>query len=651
MSAMTAMPARPQVKKTAVRRILFFIAADMALVSVALYAAFVVRFEIPVPTSYWASIPKLLGLLLVVRLASNSIFRLYNLTWRFVGTRDMVNVLFATVLGTLLWIAAAYALHDLLRFKTPPRFVIAGEFMFTLFGIGALRAAKRIWQVVTISPSRRGSAVRRVLVVGAGRAGEKLVREMIQDRLAGLRPVVVVDDDPRKRGTYLHGIRVVGGRDLIPRLVRDERVDDVMIAMPSAPGQVIREVVNAARTAGVPSVSIIPGMAAMLEGKIALASVREVKVEDLLGRQPVELDAEAIGAYLYGRTVLVTGAAGSIGSELVRIIASFDPGHLVLLEKDETRLFGLELDLRRIAPRVPVYPVVADVRDAARMDQVFRQFEPQVVFHAAAYKHVPMMEAHPEEAVTTNVLGTRAVAEAAAEYGAEAFVMISTDKAVNPTSVMGATKRVSEMVVRRLNETTATRFMAVRFGNVLGSRGSLIPILEEQIKRGGPITVTHPEMERYFMTSTEAARLILKAGSIGQGGEVFVLDMGNPVRVLDLAEALIRLSGLEPDVDVTIQFTGTRPGEKLREEVLLAEEGTVATGHDQIFTGILGEEPDPDGLDRALGQLADAAEEGDARRIRLVLQDLVRTYRPGPGAGDEPIVELLEGPLDGGNAE
>jgi FlaA1/EpsC-like NDP-sugar epimerase len=632
------------VRRTAARRVAFFMATDLAVFAASLFVAMFVRFEIPVPRAYWESIPKLLAILVIVRLGSNTVFRLYNLTWRFVGTRDMVNVIAATVLGTLLWVAASYALHDIARFKTPPRFVIAGEFLFTLFGVGAIRAAKRIWQVITLPSGRRSGEARRVLIVGGGRAGEKLIREMVHDRVGGMRPVGVIDDDVLKSGTYLHGVRILGGRDLLARVVRDDRVDDVMIAMPSAPGHVIREVVNAARTAGAPSVSIIPGIAAMLEGKIALASVREVKIEDLLGRKPVELDAKAIGGYLYGRTVLITGAAGSIGAELVRIIAAFDPGHLVLLEKDETRLFGLELDLRRLAPRVPVYPVVADVRDAGRMLQVFRQYEPQVVFHAAAYKHVPMMEAHPEEAVTTNVLGTKAVAEAAAEVGTETFVMISTDKAVNPTSVMGASKRVAEMIVRRLNETTATKYMAVRFGNVLGSRGSLIPVLEEQIQRGGPITVTHPDMERYFMTSTEAARLILKAGSIGRGGEVFVLDMGNPVRVLDLAESLIRLSGLEPDIDVAIQFTGTRPGEKLREEVLLAEEGTVATSHEQIFTGILGEEPDPGGLDRGVESLADAAERGDGRRIRLLLQDLVRTYEPGPGAGDEPIVELLEAP-------
>jgi FlaA1/EpsC-like NDP-sugar epimerase len=316
---------------------------------------------------------------------------------------------------------------------------------------------------------------------------------------------------------------------------------------------------------------------------------------------------------------------------------------MVVLDQNESNLFALELELRRQAPGLRVFAEIADVRDRERMRQVFATYRPQSVFHAAAYKHVPMMEAHPQEAVLTNVLGTTITAEIASEAGAESFVLISTDKAVNPTSVMGATKRAAEMVVRRLNETSATRFVTVRFGNVLGSRGSVVPILEDQIRRGGPITVTHPDMERYFMTVPESVRLILKAASFGTGGEVFVLDMGDPVRIVDLAEALIRLSGFEPDVDVPIQFTGIRPGEKLREEILLAEEGIDSTKVEQIHRARLGTEPDPSALEHAVVHLNEAALQGDPARIRALLQDLVVTYHPGPtGESDEMFAEFLE---------
>jgi FlaA1/EpsC-like NDP-sugar epimerase len=627
---------------TGSKRTLFFLAGDLLIFAGSLWFSFLIRFDAAIPRDYRRAIPIYFLIAVGPKIVANAAFRLYHLTWRFVSTRDVIQAFLATLVGSTAFGTGAFFLHEPLHVESLPRSVLVLDFVLSMIGVACLRMAKRIYQVVTLGGRAEG---RRVLIVGGGRGGEKLLREIHHDRAGGVRPVGVIDDSPLKHGTYLHGVRVLGGRGLIPRVVKDERVDEVIVAMPSAPGPVIREVVVAARQAGVPSVKILPSVAAMLDGRVTLASVRDVKVEDLLKRPVAEIDMNSVGEYLYGRTVLITGAAGSIGAELARQIANVEPGRLVLLEKDETRLFGLEIDLRRYAPRVPVFPVVGDTRDRARMHQVFRTYQPQVVFHAAAYKHVPMMEAHPQEAVTVNVLGTKVVAEVAAEAGCEMFVQISTDKAVNPTSVMGATKRVAEMVVRRLNETTASRFVAVRFGNVLGSRGSLIPLLEEQIRRGGPITVTHPKMERYFMTIPEAVRLILKASTLGAGGEVFVLDMGEPVLVMELVEALIRLSGLEPDVDVPIQFTGIRPGEKLREEILLAEEGTEATSVEKIFVANLGREPDPDSLERGVALLADAAAEGDPGRIRALLEDLVATYHPVPGGeSDETLAELLEGP-------
>jgi len=632
-------------RPTAVKRTLFFLAGDLAVFAASMYLAFLIRFDGRVPGPYWRAIPIFLAVATVPKVVANGAFRLYQVTWRFVGTRDILHVALATMVGTLAWGTAAFFLSDLPRMPNVPRSVLAIDFFLTLTGVGGLRMARRVWQVMTRG-DRDGA--KRLLVVGAGDVGERLIREIVHDRMAGYRPVGLIDDAKLKHGTYLHGVRVLGGRELIPKVVRDERVDEVLVAMPSAPGNVIREVVVAARAGGAPVVQILPGVTAMLEGRVTLSSVRDVKVEDLLGRQPVDLDPESLGRHLYGRAVLVTGAAGSIGAELVRQIAQFSPGSLVLLEKDETRLFALDLEVRRAARNIPSFTVIGDVRDRPRMEQVFRTYQPRVVFHAAAYKHVPMMEAHPQEAVVVNVLGTKVLAEVAASAGADMFVLISTDKAVNPTSVMGATKRVAEMIVRRMNETTGTRFIAVRFGNVLGSSGSLVPILEEQIRRGGPITVTDPAMERFFMTIPESVRLILKASSMGSGGEVFVLDMGAPVRILDLVEALIRLSGLEPDVDVPIQFTGIRPGEKIKEEILLAEEGTVETPDEHIFVARLGREPDPDALQRGVGLLASAAADGDAARIRALLEDLVPTYRPRPGGeGDEPLAELLEVPAEG----
>ena len=636
---------RRWLEPTGPKRILFFVLADLAVVTVAMVIAFELRFDGRVPQRYWHSVPIYVLLAIGPIVFSNSMFRLYNITWRFVGARDVVNVFTATFVGTATWGLLTFLLQDTMEgtnaaYAPLPRSILILFFVLTLVGVGGVRMLKRLLQVST---TRGRTDEKRLLVVGGARTGERLIHEMLNDRVRGYRVVGVIDDDPNKAGTFLHGVRVLGGRDILQRTIEEERIDEVLVAMPGAAGAVVREVVVAARAAGAPVIRILPSMTDVLSGRIGLSNVRDVQVEDLLNRAPVKLDMRPVSEFLYGRTVLVTGAAGSIGSELTRQIAGYAPGRMVVLDQNESNLFALELELRRLAPAVAIFAEIADVRDRDRMRQICTTYRPQAVFHAAAYKHVPMMEAHPQEAVLTNIVGTKVIAEVAAESGAEAFVLISTDKAVNPTSVMGATKRAAEMVVRRLNETSATRFLAVRFGNVLGSRGSVVPILEDQIREGGPITVTHPDMERFFMTVPESVRLILKAASFGTGGEVFVLDMGEPVRIVDLAEALIRLSGFEPDVDVPIQFTGIRPGEKLREEILMAEEGTDHTKVEEIYVARLGTEPDPHALERAVAQLAEAANHGDQARIRALLQDLVLTFHPGPGAqSDEMFAQFLE---------
>ncbi|MEA2581543.1 MAG: hypothetical protein QOE83_2435 [Actinomycetota bacterium] len=635
---------RMWLEPTGLKRIVFFVLADVAVAVAAMYAAFWLRFDYRVPPQYWRAVPIYILFAVGPVVFTNSLFHLYNLTWRFVGTRDVVNVFASTLVATLAWGLVTYVLQDPLSHSSAhypklPNSILGLFPVLLLIGVGGVRMAKR---VVAVTQRKGRLDEKRLLLIGGGRTGERLIYQILHDRMTQYRVVGVIDDDVNKLGTYLHGVRILGGRAAMTAVIERERVDEVLVAMPGAAGSVVRRFVVDARAAGAPMVRIMPSMTDMLEGRVSLSEVREVEVEDLLQRAPAKLDMTAVGEFIYGRTVVVTGSAGSIGAELSRQIARFRPGRLILCDQNESGLFGLEHELRRVAPGVPLFVEIGDVRDRERMRQMFRQYHPQVVFHAAAYKHVPLMELHPQEAVLTNVMGTSVVAQVAAETGAEAFVLISTDKAVNPTSVMGATKRAAEMLIRRFNETTATRFVAVRFGNVLGSRGSLVPLLQEQIKRGGPITVTHPDMERYFMTVPESVRLILKAATLGAGGEVFVLDMGEPVRIMDLAEALIRLSGLEPDVDVPIQFTGVRPGEKLREELLLAEEGTDTTRVEQIFVARMGIEPDPEALERGVALLIDAAEQGNRGRIRALLQELVITFHPGHGASDEMFAEFLE---------
>jgi FlaA1/EpsC-like NDP-sugar epimerase len=405
----------------------------------------------------------------------------------------------------------------------------------------------------------------------------------------GIEVVGFVDDDAMKVGTVIQGHKVLGDSASIARIAKERSAEQAIITIASAAGSTIRKIVEVCEKAGLP-VKIIPGIYEILQGKVGISRIREVTIEDLLGREAVELDLEAIGRFLRGKRVLVTGAGGSIGSELCRQVARFDPEQIILLEQAENPLFEIDGEMRRERPNLDAVPVIADVCDSNRVDTVFSRFRPQVVFHAAAHKHVPMMEWNPGEALKNNIFGTRKVADAADRFGAEAVVMISTDKAVNPTSVMGASKRVAEVYVQALARRSKTKFVAVRFGNVLGSAGSVIPTFKEQIRRGGPITVTHPEMKRYFMTIPEACQLVMEAATMGQGGEIFVLDMGEPVRIADLARDLIRLSGLTEE-EIPIVFTGVRPGEKLFEELSTNGENMSRTRHPKIFIGRIAEYP------------------------------------------------------------
>lgn len=565
---------------SASKRLVVLALVDVILVNLALYLSLWLRFDGLIPGKYLNSFMHLAGYFTVVRLACFYAFGLYNRIWQYASIGELLAIVYAVTVGSAVNISLTYFLQESL-----PRSVFAISWGLI---IGLVGAARLLWRLlreqVLFKPVVRGG--RPVLIVGAGGAGAMVAREL-KNRNSngggnGYILVGFVDDNPGKQRQKLLGVPVLGGRSDLSRLVERYEIEEVIIAMPSAPGPVVREIVNTCRKLEV-AVKTLPGMYELIDGRVTVNAIREVQVEDLLRREPVSVDLKEIAAYLKGRRVLVTGAGGSIGAELCRQVARFEPACLVLLGHDENPIFEIEQELRHKRPDLCLETVIADIKDRDKINSVFNWYKPQVVFHAAAHKHVPLMEANPEEAVRNNVLGTRNVAEAADRVGSFAFVLISTDKAVNPTSVMGASKRVAEMVVQTLAGRSQTRFVAVRFGNVLGSRGSVLPTFKEQIARGGPVEVTHPEMTRFFMTIPEAVQLVIQAGAMARGGEIFVLDMGEPVKIVDLAEDLIRLSGFEPYSEIDIRFTGIRPGEKLYEEILTAEEGTTATKHKRIY--------------------------------------------------------------------
>lgn len=569
---------------------------------------------------------------LVLPLKLYAILRLglHHQGWRKVSTRDAAQVLRAVLTITAILFAFGFSLQ---RAIFLPRSVPLIEGLLAMAGLAGIRLLARFWHERETLLAH-GSNARRVLIVGAGEAGTLVARELLRSPAAGLVPVGFLDDDPRKQRSSLLGLPVLGVLDDLPRVARDRRVDEVLIAMPAAPGAIARRVVELARAADL-EFKILPRLLETLTAN-PLAHIREVDLEDLLRRDPVRLDVASIAGYLEGRTVLVTGAGGSIGSELVRQVARFKPRRVVLLGRGENSIFAIEQELRRTFPKLEQRSVIADTRNFSKLEAVFEEHRPQVVFHAAAHKHVPLMELNPDEAILNNLLGTKHVATLARDNGVERFVYISSDKAVNPTSVMGASKRAGELMVDLVARSCSNEqaFVSVRFGNVLGSRGSVVPTFKEQIRAGGPVTITHPDMKRYFMTIPEASQLVLQAAGLGANRSVYVLDMGEPVRIEDLAKDLIRLMGHEPGVDIEIVVTGMRPGEKLFEELLTAEEGTVASKHAKIY--VARQTDTPSERIEALGdELVAAAHLRDGARIRGLLSSLVTTYRPTSAANVE----------------
>jgi len=615
-------------KPTRWKRSLLFLGGDLLLTAAGLFLAYLIRFEAEVPAYVLEHFPRYLLIIWIVKIPIFTLFGLYRMRWRYVSFKELLDVFQAVTMSSLLLGALLYLINSESLLGVIPRSIPILDYILTLFLISGFRSFKRVYNSLIRGFSSSG---KRVLIAGAGDAGEQLIRAMLKETRSEYSPVGFVDDDPHKLGTAIHGVNILGACDEIPKIAVQHDPEQLIIAMPSAESAVIRKIVEAGRTANINEIKILPGFHDLVTGQISIGDVREVQLEDLLGREPVEIDSGEIGSYLENKVVVVTGAAGSIGSELCRQIYRFRPQKLIAIDQDESGIFHIENELNGFDGEIDYEVLICDVTAEQKIESAILSHNPDVLFHAAAYKHVPLMEKHPDEAVKNNIFGTLNVARAAQKAGADKFVLISTDKAVNPTSVMGTTKRVAEMLVHEMNDEGPTRFMAVRFGNVLGSRGSVIPEFQRQIQSGGPVTVTHKEMERYFMVTSEAVLLVLQAGAMGQGGEVFVLDMGSPVKIVELARELIRLSGYEPDTEIPIVFTGLRPGEKLFEELLTDQEGTAATTHKQIFIANLEEAVDPELISTKLDKLERLVERRALAELVDVLKELVPSYQRHDG--------------------
>ncbi len=563
-------------------RQLLLLTGDIFLISLALVLSFVIRFEGTIPNEYHNYYLLTMLVFLISYLISFKLFGLYNSLWKYASIDELISVLISVTLGTVISGSGLYILTISYPDLRIPRSIVLLMWFINIIFIGGLRLGFRI--IRRLYRAGFSPGLKRALIIGAGAAGSMVLKELKenQDKL-NCAPVGFIDDDPDKANMKIHGLPVLGDRTCLKQVLSDYHIDEVIIAMPSADKKVIRKVIEDCKHKKV-KVKTLPGVYELLNGNIELNNIREVDIEDLLGREPVNVDIQEIAGYLTGETVLVTGAGGSIGSELCRQISKFAPERLLLLGRGENSIFEIHMELTLKKHNFKIIPVIADIKDAEALEKIFKRCRPTVVFHAAAHKHVPLMEDNPEEAVKNNVIGTKNVIEISDRHKVKRFVLISTDKAVNPTSIMGATKRVAEMIMQAAARSSSTKFCAVRFGNVLGSRGSVVPVFKKQIASGGPLTVTHPQMTRYFMTVSEAVQLVIQAGAMGEKGEIFVLDMGEPVKILDMAEDLIKLSGFEPYKDIEIQFTGVRPGEKLYEELLTSMERVTATRHKRIYT-------------------------------------------------------------------
>jgi len=608
------------------RHRLWNVLADAALIALAWWFAFWLRFDHGVPAPYHRLMVDTIGIAVVVKLAMFVVFGFYNRWWRYVSTRDMWGAARGVTAACIVADLVVLLAHPVKGFQLP-RSVAVLDWLLLLALVAGTRLVARSL-IERPDAARLVARGKEVVIVGAGDAAQLVIREMQRTPSLGYTPIGLIDDDPRKKNLRLHGVRVLGTTAQLPNLLRENRPDEVLIAIPSASGEERRRIVEMARDARIP-VKTLPGLYELIAGDLNLTGqIRPVEVQDVLGREPIEVDLASIARYLAGETVLVTGAGGSIGAELCRQVARVAPARIVLVENSEAALFDVERELVEEREFSAVAPVLGDCGDRAKMSQVFERYRPTIVFHAAAYKHVALLEANPLEAVRNNTLATKVMADVAVEYGAARFVLVSTDKAVSPKNLMGQSKTVCEWIVEAYGnrEDVSTRFVAVRFGNVLNSSGSVIPIFRSQIEKGGPVTVTHPEMTRYFMTIPEAVSLVVQAGAIGGRGQVYVLDMGEPVKILDLARNMIRLSGKEPEKDIAIDFIGPKPGEKLSEALWNDGETVGPTSHTKIFRAARAP-IDPVWLEDELTELEHMVARGETLDVVSKLAGLMRAPR------------------------
>ncbi len=608
----------------------FMVLLDMFIFAVAFYGAYLFRFDFDLPAYATTQFLEILKYSVVIKVSVFFGLGLYRGMWRYTGLRDLWHILEATFLQSLILVTIVLYKFGFGGFS---RGVFIIDWMLTVFMISGVRVLIRSFYSYregngsNYPPDSCPVAGHNALIIGAGRAGEKVVREIMGSGHLRFAPVGFIDNDPTKRGRTIHGIPVLGSLNDLPNIIENKCINEILIAVAEASGKQMREIIDSCKETGLPY-KILPGMDEIINGKVGIKALRDVSYQDLLGRSPVQLDTTRINQYISGKTVLVTGCGGSIGSELVRQVVRFEPARLILVDASEANLYSIQMELHHEMKFHEYVTVLGSVQNSKLLDRTFEEHKPQTVFHAAAYKHVPMVERNPWQAVNNNILGTKKVMTAADKHGVDRFVIVSTDKAVRPTNIMGASKRVTELLMR-LFHNSKTTFMAVRFGNVVGSSGSVVPLFRRQIEKGGPITVTHPNVTRYFMSISEAAQLILQAGVMAKGGEIFILEMGMPVKIADMARDLIKLSGKEPDKDIEIVFTGLREGEKLYEELITEGEDIVRTEHEKIMV-LKADEKDvvayATELRSLLQNMGEAANNFDGDQVRALLHDAVAEF-------------------------